>query len=179
MLSPFASQYTHSEYQCELASSRRENILKRGLSHHCIANQATAVPYPQTNTTSKSSTSSAIVRTPSAFAVDIPPAATPNPDYGCCFVVQDVVGEEWWDVVATSSIYKVVDRTQITAHLTPYPTTTITNYEVHVQTTNASFPVYAHIGVNPIVLFGNGAPLPAQVAQANNGTALITGGVTV
>jgi 3-polyprenyl-4-hydroxybenzoate decarboxylase len=106
-------------------------------------------------------------------------AASPNPDHICCFVVQDVVSEEWWDIVQTSSIYTVVKRTQITAHLTPYPTTTITSYEYNVQTTNASFPVTAQIGVNPISLFGNGAPLPTQVAQSNNGTALITGGVTV
>ncbi len=106
-------------------------------------------------------------------------AVPPNPDLLCCFVVQDVVSEEWWDIVATSSIYTEVDETQITAHLTPYPTTTITSYEINVYPTNASLPVTAQVGLNPIPLFSNGAPLPIQVDQPNNGTALVTGGVTV
>jgi hypothetical protein len=94
-------------------------------------------------------------------------------------VVQDVVSEEWWDIVTTSSVYKVVNLTQITAHVTPYPTTTITSYEVHVQTTNTSFPFTIELGVNPIPLFGNAAPYPTEIAQPINGTALITGGVSV
>ena len=100
-------------------------------------------------------------------------------DQLCCFVVQDVVSEEWWDIIATSSIYTVVNETQITAHLTPYPTTTITSYEINVIPTNASVPVTAQFGANPIPLFANGAPLPTQVDQSNSGTALVTGGVTV
>ena len=102
-----------------------------------------------------------------------------NPDHICCFVVQDVVSEEWWGVVLSSSILTEVTRTRITAHLTPYPTTTITSYEYHYQTINASIPVTAQVGVNPISLYGNGAPHPAEVNQLNNGTALVTGGLTV
>jgi hypothetical protein len=94
-------------------------------------------------------------------------------------VVQDVVSEEWWDIVTSTSVYKVVNLTQITAHVTPYPTTTITSYEFHVQTTNASFPFTIPLGVNPISLFGNAAPHPTEVAQPINGTALVTGGVAV
>jgi hypothetical protein len=97
----------------------------------------------------------------------------------CCFVVQDVVHEEWWKMSTTGSLDKVVNLTQITAYLTPYPRTTITNYEIHVQTTNASFSYTIQSGANPISLFGNQAPHPAEIANSNNGTALITGGVTM
>ena len=106
-------------------------------------------------------------------------AAPPNADLLCCFVVQDVVSEQWWDIIATSSIYTEIDQTHITAHLTPYPTTTVTNYEINVVPTNASFPVTAQVGANPIPLFSNGAPLPTQVDKEINGTALMTGGITV
>lgn len=79
----------------------------------------------------------------------------------------------------SSSIVTEVTRTHITAYLTPYPTTTITSYEYHFETTSAFIPVTAQVGVNPISLFGNGVPHPAEVGQLNNGTVLTTGGVTV
>jgi hypothetical protein len=105
--------------------------------------------------------------------------APPGPAPVCCFVVQDVVSEEWWDIVTTSTVYYVVNVTEITAHITPYPTTAVTSYEFNVQTTNASFPFTIQLGANPISLFGNSAPHPTEVAQPINGTALVTGGTTV
>ncbi|KAE9375810.1 hypothetical protein N431DRAFT_308933, partial [Stipitochalara longipes BDJ] len=132
---------------------------------------------PPANTTSRSTATSTRASSVSVLPLQAP--ASLKPGQICCFVVQDVVSEEWWEIFTTSSTYEVVNQTQITAHLTPYPTTTITSYEIHVQTTNASFPISAQIGVDPIALFGNGAPHPTEVVQSNTGTALITGGITM
>jgi hypothetical protein len=106
------------------------------------------------------------------------PALTPPP-FACCFVVQDVVSEEWWEIFSMSSVYKVVNVSKITAHVSSWPGTTTTSYETNVQTTNASFPFSIQVGYNPISLFGNFAPHPSEATQSNNGSALITGGVTV
>ena len=81
--------------------------------------------------------------------------------------------------MTTSSVYKVVNLSMITAHVTSWPGTTTTSYEINVQTTNASFPFTIQLGYNPISLFDNGAPHPTEVTYSNNGTALITGGVIV
>jgi hypothetical protein len=81
--------------------------------------------------------------------------------------------------VTTSSVFKVVNLSKITAHVSSWPGTTTTSYEVNVQPTNASFPFTINLGRNPISLFGNGAPHPTQVSHSNNGTALVTGMVTV
>jgi hypothetical protein len=119
------------------------------------------VPYSNTTTTSSG---------PPAFR-------TPPPV--CCFVVQDVVSEEWWNIERSSSVYKVVNLTKITAHITSWPGTTTTSYDINVRTTNASFPFTIQVGYNPISLFDNSAPHPTEVDHSNNGSALITGGVTV
>jgi hypothetical protein len=109
----------------------------------------------------------------------LPPAATPDQNKACCFLVQDIVTEEWWDVFTTSSIFKVLTKTQITARFTPYPNRTVINLEFNTIAVNTSVAVTARIGVNPISLLGNAAAHPAEYTQVNNGTATVTGGVTV
>jgi hypothetical protein len=160
-----------------LSHEVREYSFRKHHNQNCVTDQVTTLEPLSASATSDSGTTSTLASPVSISHSQA--AASPNPDLLCCFVVQDIVSEEWWDIVATSSIYTEVDETQITAHLTPYPTTTITSYEINVYPTNASLPVTAQVGLNPIPLFSNGAPLPTQVDQSNNGTALVTGGVTV
>jgi hypothetical protein len=135
------------------------------------------LPPPSTSTPSSTPT---IVTTTLGFSpIPLPPAATPNQNEACCFVVQDVVTEEWWDIFTTSSIFKVVTKTQITARFTPYPNGTVTNLEINTVAINTSVPATARIGVNPISLLSNAAAHPAEYTQVNNGTATVTGGVTM
>ena len=138
--------------------------------------------YTNTTTNSRGSTTSTSSR--SAVSLELlantsNSVSTSTTPPVCCFVVQDVVSEEWWGMVTTSSVYKVVNLSLITAHVTSWPGTTTTSYETNVQTTNASFPFTIELGYNPISLFDNDAPQPTEITYSNNGTALITGGVTV
>lgn len=48
-----------------------------------------------------------------------------------------------------------------------------------MYTTNHSFTFSTAIGANPIGLLSNGAPGPSEVSHPHNGTAVVTGGVTV
>lgn len=79
----------------------------------------------------------------------------------------------------SSSVYKTVNLTKITAHVTSWPGTTTTSYEVNVQTTNTPFPFTIQVGYNPISLLDNGAPHPAEVTHSNAGSAITTAGITV
>ena len=81
--------------------------------------------------------------------------------------------------MTTSSVFKVVNLSKITPHVLSLPGTTTTSYETNVQPTTASLPFTINLGQNPISLFRNDAPHPTEVTHSNNGTALITGTVTV
>jgi hypothetical protein len=136
------------------------------------------------STTAKSTTPAVPSPSPASlpfelFAKRSNDAPAPTHPPSCCFVVQDVVSEEWWEIFSMSSVYKVVNISRITAHVSSWPGTTTTSYETNIQTTNASFPFSIQVGYNPISMFGNFASHPSEVTQSINGTALITGGVTV
>jgi hypothetical protein len=73
----------------------------------------------------------------------------------------------------------VVNLTSYTTYITLLPNATNSRIETHVYTTNHSFTYSWEVGVNPISLLSNGAPGPTEVTQPNNGTAVVTGGVTV
>jgi hypothetical protein len=108
--------------------------------------------------------------------------ATPGPDV-CCFVVQDTVTEGYWLQYLTVTNYQVLNLTLITTLVTPYPTVTSTNYETNVYMTNVTFRQSKTVGVDPISLYTNPAPGPAETANILNatqiGTQIVTGGVTV
>lgn len=108
-------------------------------------------------------------------------AAGPTPS-NCCFIVQDVVNEYWWDIYNTTSATSVVTLTSITVFITPGLNTTITNFETNVYTTNASTTVAIPVGQNPISLFWNNAPQPVEVSvelESSTGSQIVTAGVTM
>ena len=63
--------------------------------------------------------------------------------------------------------------------VTPYPTTTVTNYETNVYLTNATFTSTIAFTTNPISLYTNPAPHPTESAKGLNGTQIVTGGTTI
>lgn len=117
--------------------------------------------------TARFSNSSTITTAPSSLAS------------ACCFAVQDTVSEVYWNIYTTHTTYSIVNLTSITTFVTPYPTTTISNIETNIYTTNASFLFSNNIGRNPVTLYSNPGGVPAQTSTALNGTQTITAGVTV
>lgn len=101
----------------------------------------------------------------------------------CCFVVQDTLTENWWQIYSTEPVaYYVVNLTSITALVTPYMDTTVTNYETNIYTTNASYTQTDEIGQNPVSLFFNNAPQPAEMAVvlgSSIGSQVVTAGKTM
>lgn len=97
----------------------------------------------------------------------------------CCFLVQDTVSEEWWNQYNYTTFASVVNLTSYTTFITVLPDATSTRVESHVYPTNHSFTTSHRIGLNPISLLDDGAPGPKEVKHANNGTAIVTGGITV
>lgn len=97
----------------------------------------------------------------------------------CCFLVQDTVSEEWWNVFSYNSTASVVNLTSYTTYITVLPNTTTSRVETHVYTTNHSFTFSTAIGANPIALLSNGAPGPVEVTHTHNGTAVVTAGITM
>lgn len=63
--------------------------------------------------------------------------------------------------------------------MTKWPDLTTSSVETHVHLTNHSFLFSFPVGINPITNFVNFAPRPTEIANSHNGSALITGGVTV
>jgi hypothetical protein len=99
----------------------------------------------------------------------------PNPTAApCCFVVLDTIFENWWEDVTTSTYYSVVNLTSITTLVTPYPTTTLTNFKTNVYTTNATFYFDVDVGQNPITMYTNDAPHPKETATILNGNGNVT-----
>lgn len=90
------------------------------------------------------------------------------------------MSEEWFQETSTSTTYSVVQLTSITTYLTVLASNqTKTSVDTNVYTTNATFRFPILDGNNPIRGYENEAPGPTETASANNGTAVITGGVTV
>ncbi len=87
----------------------------------------------------------------------------------------------WWGATSTATVYSVVNLTSITTLVTPYPTTTSTNYETNVYLTNATFYQTADTGFNPISTFRNDRPGPLETTISLNGSlsTVVTGGATV
>ena len=73
----------------------------------------------------------------------------------------------------------MINLTSITTLITPYPNGTVTNIVTNVYLTNGTFTWPGTGGANPISGYRNGAPGPAEVTAELNGTAVVTGGVTV
>jgi hypothetical protein len=117
------------------------------------------------------------------FANTTSTTGTPSPlATNCCFIVQDVVTEFWWQSYSTKPVQYSVDLTSITTLITPYADTTITNYETHVYTTNGSYTATDAIRQNPIQLFLDSAPQPDEkqhILFSSNGTQIVTAGVTM
>lgn len=93
-------------------------------------------------------------------------------------MIQETVNEDWWPVANVTYETKEVNLTSITTLITPYRNGTITNIVTNVYPTNASFPVTKTLG-NPIDLYPNNAFSFEEFDTELNGTAVVTGGVTV
>ncbi len=77
-----------------------------------------------------------------------------------------------------SYVTKEVKLTSITTLITPLHNGTVTNVATNVYPTNASFPVTKTLG-NPLWNYPNDAFSLEETDTELNGTAVITGGVTV
>jgi hypothetical protein len=120
------------------------------------------------------------LETTTSYSNGTNPVTTASPIASvCCFVVQDSVNEVWAQQYSTSTYTWLVNKTSITAHVTPYPTTSITSYETHVYKTNATFYLTIPFGLNPITLYKNLAPSPIQVETTYNASQIVTHGVTL
>jgi hypothetical protein len=97
----------------------------------------------------------------------------------CCFVIQDTVSEDFWEITNYSTTAFVVNLTSLITYVTQLPNLTTTRYETKVYTTNASFTFTHEVGRNPLGLFTNDAPEPTEAINRLNGTAIETGGIVV
>ena len=99
----------------------------------------------------------------------------------CCFVVQDTISEEWWDIASTSSTYGLVNVTAVTTYVTRGPDGlgTIIGSNSSVTMTNTSFMFSYNVGVNPLATLINAAPGPSETDSLLTGTATMTGGELV
>lgn len=107
-------------------------------------------------------------------------SASPVPS-NCCFVVQDVVQENWWELYSTS-VYFTINLTSITTLVTPYVNSTLTNYETNIYPVNVSTTQIYKNGENPASLFWNNAPQPVEVTSvldSSVGSQTVTAGVTM
>lgn len=104
-----------------------------------------------------------------------PPATAPV----CCFVIQETVNEVWAEIYWTSTWYQVVNKTSVTARVTPYPNTTITNLETNVYTTNATFQTPEAYGTNLLQDFANNAPGPTETNSWYNASQIVIAGQTI
>ncbi|KAG9240665.1 hypothetical protein BJ878DRAFT_524976 [Calycina marina] len=105
--------------------------------------------------------------------------ASPTDAPVCCFVFQDTATELWAQIFTTSTYVATVNITSYTVRVTPGPSTTETNIETNIYTTVANFTTPISVGENPISLFSNIAPGPAQSTSLYNASKLVTHGVTV
>ncbi|KAN0121806.1 hypothetical protein V8E51_000132 [Hyaloscypha variabilis] len=106
------------------------------------------------------------------------PASNSTDPTNCCFVIQETVSVEYWQVKNVTYVTKPVKLTSITTLVTPYPNGTSTNIYTNVYHTTASFPVTHTMG-NPIADYPNGGFNMPESDKILHGTAVTTGGLTI
>lgn len=75
--------------------------------------------------------------------------------------------------------YWLTDKCQTTL-LTPYPTTTVTNYETNVYPINKVFTTTVLVTENPVSLYTNPAyAIPQKTEILAGSEPMVTGGVTM
>lgn len=72
-----------------------------------------------------------------------------------------------------------MNKTAVTAHITPFPNTTITNYETNVAPTNAIFSTGVDAGFDPLPSYSNDAPGPEFAVTMYNTSQLVIGDQTL
>jgi len=98
----------------------------------------------------------------------------------CCFVVQDEAHEVYWSAWTTETYTATVKVTSITTLVTPYPTTTVTNYETHVYPVKKVLTTNKLVTDNPVSLYTNPAyAIPQMTEVLNNSIPVETGGVLI
>ena len=107
---------------------------------------------------------------------------SPTAVSNCCFLVQDIVSEVWWEQYSTTSTVSLVNLTSYTYYVTTMPTTTVTSTETRVTETNATFYATEGNGRNPLTMYQNGNPGPYEAykrLEGLNTTQIVTAGVTM
>lgn len=99
----------------------------------------------------------------------------------CCFVVQDVVSEYWWDYYYPDPYVQEKTVSSISTLITTSANETITKHVTRLHKSDITYSYTATEGYNPFQLKFDNAPQPSEVIIANGltGTETVTAGVTV